>query len=562
MTIRKKIWVVPLLMLVIFGITLVLNHHFSTDIQKNIASIQEIEHPYLRQIERLDRILTSIQSNLDAAVTTGEVEFLAIVKTKSDSFRDIVNEIQLTKDKAAFANELSLLFNDFIEKALFLADALLLNDATPNVTKMSQQVVDALLAIQQPLKQEINESNLFFDQSFLRIIENTNQARRFNMLLAIALILGASITSLVIIRSIFKRFDILQQGAKKIAAGNYSGNFPTEGDDELTEVMASFNVMESALEKAVSEQLKANDTLEKLNAELETSVINRTEKLTSALRELKQMQNKLLHSEKMAALGQLSAGVAHEINNPISFISSNMSSLSQYIGEILELLDTYEAAESQIQDIKLLKDILAVKGESDIDFIKKDIKDLILESEDGVQRVKKIVHDLKNFCFSGEEEWQFSDIHSGLDSTLNILRNEIKDRIEVIKQYGEIPQVECVPSQLNQVFLNLLVNAAQAIEDQGKITISTGLEGNQQVWIEVSDTGKGIPEEHRQKIFDPFFTSKQVGEGTGLGLSLSYGIVQKHTGRIEVKTSIGEGSTFTIWLPIRQSQAIGEQTTS
>ena len=173
------------------------------------------------------------------------------------------------------------------------------------------------------------------------------------------------------------------------------------------------------------------------------------------------------------------------------------------------------------------------------------------ESRDGITRVKKIVQDLKDFSHvDAQDEWQWADLHKGLDSTLNIVWNEIKYHAEVIKEYGEIPEVECFPSQLNQVFMNLLVNAAHAITDKGIITIRTGRQG-EEVFIRIADTGKGIPEENLKRVFDPFFTTKPVGKGTGLGLSLSYGIMQKHNGRIEVQSEVGKGATFTLWLPIK-----------
>jgi signal transduction histidine kinase len=176
------------------------------------------------------------------------------------------------------------------------------------------------------------------------------------------------------------------------------------------------------------------------------------------------------------------------------------------------------------------------------------------ESKDGITRVKNIVQNLKDFSHvDASDEWHYADLHSGINSTLNIVNNEIKYKANVVKEYGAIPEVECLLSQLNQVFMNLLVNAAHAIEERGTITIRTGQKGDE-VWVEVTDTGKGIAPEHLKKIFDPFFTTKPIGKGTGLGLSLSYGIVQKHHGRIEVQSEIGKGTIFRVWLPIKQPQ--------
>ena len=186
----------------------------------------------------------------------------------------------------------------------------------------------------------------------------------------------------------------------------------------------------------------------------------------------------------------------------------------------------------------------------DFNYLKEDIPSLLKESQDGLARVTRIVQDLKDFSHVDESNWQQANLEQGMDSTLNVVANEIKYKAEVVKEYAGLPEVECMPSQLNQVFMNLLVNAAQAIDDKGIITVRTGSSGDE-VWVEVEDTGKGIPSENLNRIFDPFFTTKPIGKGTGLGLSLSYGIVQKHHGRIEVKSEVGKGTTFRICVPKR-----------
>lgn len=195
--------------------------------------------------------------------------------------------------------------------------------------------------------------------------------------------------------------------------------------------------------------------------------------------------------------------------------------------------------------------IQSVKERVELDYLKTDVFALLVESKDGLQRVKKIVEDLKDFSHVGKTEWQFADLHRGLDSTLNIVSNELKHKASVVKQYGLLPAVECLPQELNQVFRNLLINAGQAIAKEGRITISTGARGDE-VGVEIADTGAGIAPEILNRIFDPFFTTKPVGKGTGLGLSVSYGIVQKHHGRFEVTSEPGKGTTFRVLLPMRQ----------
>lgn len=177
--------------------------------------------------------------------------------------------------------------------------------------------------------------------------------------------------------------------------------------------------------------------------------------------------------------------------------------------------------------------------------------DLLSESREGAERVKKIVQDLKDFSHvGGDDDWQWADLQACLDSTLNIVHNETKYKADIIKEYGDLPRVWCLPHQLNQVFMNLLVNAAHAIDDKGTITIRSGTEDGGRIWIEIADTGKGIDPKHLNKIFDPFFTTKPVGKGTGLGLSVSYSIIKKHDGEIQLDSRVGEGTKFRIVLPV------------
>ena len=271
--------------------------------------------------------------------------------------------------------------------------------------------------------------------------------------------------------------------------------------------------------------------------------------LTGLIDKVKTAQEQLLQSEKMSSIGQLAAGVAHEINNPVGFVHSNMGTLEKYIQNLLKLLDAYERAESTQTDPLQLEEIAAIKQQIDVQYLRQDIDDLIKESKDGLNRVKKIVQDLKTFSHVDGADWQAADIQEGLESTLNMAWNEIKYKAEVIKNYAPLPPVKCLPSQLNQVFMNLLLNAAQAITERGTITLSVGAEGGW-VWVSVADTGVGIPAENLARVFEPFFTTKPVGKGTGLGMSLSYGIVSRHGGRIEVESELGKGTCFKVWIPI------------
>jgi len=313
----------------------------------------------------------------------------------------------------------------------------------------------------------------------------------------------------------------------------------------LFALIASISSANRRLESEVAERTAV---LTATNAELAKSV----DRATAANRDLKEAQDQLLQSEKMSALGQLAAGVAHEINNPIGFIGSNLRTLGEEVEDLLRVLDAYAKADALIaSEPEFRAEIEAAKAAADLEFVREDIGQLIRESRDGVFRVATIVSGLKNFSRADSGEWALGNLESGLDSTLNIVWNELKYKAEVVKDYGGVPDIECIGSQLDQVFMNLLVNAAHAIETQGTITIRTGTD-EASVWVEVADTGKGIPAEILGRIFDPFFTTKPIGQGTGLGLSLVHGIVQRHHGSIDVDSEVGRGTRFRISLPRRR----------
>ena len=274
------------------------------------------------------------------------------------------------------------------------------------------------------------------------------------------------------------------------------------------------------------------------------------------IEKLQQAQAQLLQSEKMASIGQLAAGVAHEINNPVGFVNSNMTSLRGYVETLLNVIDGYdEVLARHGTNAETVTALAQLKRQADLDYLKEDVTELVKESMDGLKRVKDIVQSLKDFSHVGETDWQMADLHHGLDSTLTIANNSFKYKATVEKHYGKLPEIKCLASQLNQVFMNLIVNASHAIQESGVITIGTGIE-NDWVWVKISDTGAGIAPENLSRIFEPFFTTKPIGQGTGLGLSLSYNIVNKHGGRIEVESEVGRGTTFTVHLPIDPQAAM------
>ena len=265
--------------------------------------------------------------------------------------------------------------------------------------------------------------------------------------------------------------------------------------------------------------------------------------------QLESTRQRLLQSEKMASLGQLSAGIAHEINNPVGFVGSNLAALERYLDDLFSIIDAC-AADTGAPAEQHLAEVRGLMQRLEYEYLRQDVRDLLAESKDGVERVRQIVADMKGLAHTGASAWQWSDLHAGLDSTLNIARNEFKHRCTVVRRYGELPQIHCIPSQLTQVFMNLVVNAAQAIEGEGEITVTTERVGDEAVRVSVADTGQGISAEGLSHLFEPFYTTKPAGKGTGLGLALSREIVQRHQGHIEASSEPGKGTVFTLTLPI------------
>jgi two-component system NtrC family sensor kinase len=313
-------------------------------------------------------------------------------------------------------------------------------------------------------------------------------------------------------------------------------------------IVKSYPFIDTSSGKRSGEAITVHDSTELrgVTRELETKNLE----LAGAYNELKSIQARIVQQEKMASIGQLAAGVAHEINNPMSFISSNLSTLDKYLSRLSGFID------SQSDIIRSLDSSGTAAPQLDekrrqlrLDYIITDIKDLINESLEGAERVKGIVQDLKSFSRVEDTDYRMADINAGLESTIHIVWNEIKYKATMIREYGDIPLTKCNPGQLNQVFMNLLVNAAHAIEKQGEINVKTW-HADGDIFVSISDTGCGIPQDKLGRIFEPFFTTKEVGKGTGLGLSIAYEIAKKHGGRITVDSTVGKGTTFTLQVPV------------
>lgn len=380
-----------------------------------------------------------------------------------------------------------------------------------------------------------------------------NANTRTTILLCFLVLTLTTLIGLVTSRWISQAIDRLNQASAQIAAGDLNQTVESSTIQELEILSRSFNLMVQQMRATVSE-------LEKNNQELEFRVEERTEKLSKALYSLQIAQARIIQTEKMSSLGQMVAGIAHEINNPISFIQGNLSHAEQYMNALTELLQIYEQyVEKSIPEIE------EYEIEHDIEFIIQDLPKLLKSMQEGTERIQSIVLNLRNFSRLDEAQLKRVDLHEGLESTLLLLQHRLKSTakrnpIKVIKQYNQLPKVECYAGQFNQVFLNILSNAIDALDEahenpEPAIWVSTQAINSNWVGIQIRDNANGIPEEVRSKIFDPFFTTKPVGSGTGLGLFVSYQIVvDQHRGSLSCHSELKQGTEFTIEIPIYQLQ--------
>ena len=390
-----------------------------------------------------------------------------------------------------------------------------------------------------------------------------SQVRSFWQLaitIAIVVTVGMGILTALLAHRLIQPISDLTQAASQVSQGKWHQQVKVRSRDELGILAETFNRMAKALKESFS-------LLTQMNEQLQASEAGEREKaiaLEQSLQKLQQAQTQLIQTEKMSSLGQMVAGVAHEINNPVNFIHGNLVYLRQYTEDLLELIELYKKDES-----KTSVEILHKIEDIELDFIKKDLNKLLNSMQVGSNRIREIVQSLRTFSRLDESELKLVDIHSGIDSTLMLLKNRLKKtsehpEIQLIKTYENLPLVYCYPSQINQVFMNILNNAIDALSDHPDgnlptqthspylIKINTKVKNNNWVAIHISDNGSGISEAIQTKIFDPFFTTKPVGKGTGLGLAISYQIiVKKHSGKLECHSQPGKGTEFIIEIPVQ-----------
>ncbi|MHC0066498.1 ATP-binding protein [Nostoc sp. UIC 10890] len=415
------------------------------------------------------------------------------------------------------------------------------------------------------LIERANQQNLLVEDE----LENLYQVQRIISFVVVQVIIILFVGKFIVIwRPTIKSLHKLQAGTAEIADGNLDYRLDIQTGDEVEDLAKSFNYMSLKLAES-RETLIKNTELTQMNQRLELEIYERKQaesELQKALKELQSTQAQLIQTEKMSSLGQLVAGVAHEINNPVNFISGNITHASEYTQKLLELVSLYQKefpnSGQKIQE--KIEDI-------DLEFMLDDLPKILSSMKMGSKRIQQIVLSLRTFSHLDEADMKEVDIHEGIDSTLLILQNRLKakpehPKIEIIKEYGQLPLVECYAGQLNQVFMNVINNAIDALDicnfqsyqqeiesNPSKIIISTKLVSNNRVVVRIADNGPGMSQEVKKKLFDPFFTTKPVGQGTGLGLSISYQIVvQKHSGILRCESELGKGSEFWIEIPLHQ----------
>jgi signal transduction histidine kinase len=490
-------------------------------------------------------VLSDDLISLDSIVTE-------VVNNPDIVYARVVNE---SGDEVAKASRMGALTRSF------KAD-IKVSDVDDGVFDVTSQIIEDTVVFGHV---EIGISTTQVQRSIASITRLTAGIALFEMLLValFSLFLGSYLTT---------QLSVLRNSARNITKAIDSGKFdfarvPEDSLDELAEVASAFNSLVQNLEVDHQGTQSFQNALQRLNRALEAKVAKRTEQIELQNRELKQINNdlklaqqQLLQAEKMASVGQLAAGLAHEINNPIGFINSNVSCLRNYIEVYIQICNrtkallalSSESTSYHEDEARLIKDMASYLKDQDIDFINDDVKGLLKDTDDGLKRVIEIVKNMKMFSRADSDTMQLVDVNQCILTTAKMVKSKVEQNAELFLDLHDVPQTFLNVGKINQVLTNLVMNAGQAIESNGKVTIESKFVDGQ-IEIKVIDTGSGMDEKTLKSIFNPFFTTKPEGEGTGLGLSISFDIMREHGGLINVSSQMGRGTTFTLILPIKDT---------
>jgi signal transduction histidine kinase len=554
---------VGLITAILIGNTVVVNQIKQIVREKNIQTTETIKASLEAEIDLKSEIIALkdfvLAKNSESEMQHSQTQFLesldkleylmpnapeiGVIRRRHLYLSEMIKQLQQKKNNKAYFAE---------NQQYFLA----INSFNKDIELLLNELV-----------KETYQQSLVIEQQ----LDNLYQVQRILSFVVVGIIILLFVGKFGLVwRPTIKSLQALQLGTSEIAAGNFDYCLNIKTGDEIEDLARAFNHMALKLSESRQTLLK-NSELTEINQYLEVEISERKQaelELQKALQELQNTQAQLIQTEKMSSLGQLVAGVAHEINNPVNFIYGNITHISEYAYELLELIHLYQDELPNPGD-KIQKKV----EEIDLEFLLEDLPKILNSMKIGAQRIREIVLSLRTFSRLDEADMKEVEIHEGIESTLLILQNRLKaklehPKIEVIKEYGNLPLVECYPGQLNQVFMNIINNAIDALDSYNdkrsqqeiqnhpsQITIHTELVNNNQVLVKITDNGPGMNQDVKQKLFDPFFTTKPVGEGTGLGLSISYQIiVQKHCGKIQCISEPGKGSEFWIEIPLRQEK--------
>lgn len=431
----------------------------------------------------------------------------------------------------------------------------------------ADNVMDGYFDIRWPIEeggQSYGEVQLGISNS--AIASQLDETRQMAITIALLEMALVALFSLGLGYYLTRRLKQIQKAAQRISIGDFDHRTEVLGHDEIADVAQAFNHMSEQLKATKAKRDEYQRELESLNRELEARVQRRTRQLSeqnqlleTAYADLQSAQSKLVHAEKLASLGQLSAGIAHEINNPVAFVKTNLGVLQDYLGSYQQFVNQLESVlNNQPLSAHDKQELETARREADLEFMEEDSRQLVKESLSGVERVETIVQGLREYSRSDETTMALEDLNACIESTYRIVANQLKYHCEVCLNLAPLRPFYFNRGKLSQVIMNLLVNAGQAIEGNGRITVTSWREDENWVCVSVDDTGHGIPPENLENLFDPFFTTKPVGQGTGLGLAIAEGIVREHGGRLTVASEVGKGTCFTIHLPVRSDSELAD----